>query len=218
MSDIPLPRSHVPRKILVICVVYSAMSSSGIRFDPPDLLVLRAVCRVESRELMPPANVIDGPLTTLLASLAITKGDYVSEAGNALTGPGRDFEASDSGLAGGWLRTRVAIAPKRGLTRRISSPTGELITKIFFLAKKIHHIGTRSLRQKKSLPENLVRYRASFTLRAARRAVLHNLRSGPCSRSPRGGRKAHFVRNRASWPGGELAGRVMILWGRNVLF
>jgi hypothetical protein len=45
-----------------------------------------------------------------------------------------------------------------------------MITKTFFLAKTIHRIGTRSLRQEKSLPENLAAYRAFFVLRAARQA------------------------------------------------
>jgi hypothetical protein len=34
-------------------------------------------------------------------TLKLLRGNYVSEAGNALTGPGRDFEASDSSPAGG---------------------------------------------------------------------------------------------------------------------
>jgi hypothetical protein len=69
---------------------------------------------------------------------------------------------------------RAAITPKRGLTRRISSSAGGMITKTFFLVKIIHRIGTRSFRQEKSLLENLAEYRASFTLWATRRTVSHN--------------------------------------------
>ena len=55
------------------------------------------------------------------------------------------------------------------------SPTaGSMIAKTFFLAKIIHRIGTQNLRGKKSLHENLTGYRIFFTLRAARRAVLHS--------------------------------------------
>jgi hypothetical protein len=41
-----------------------------------------------------------------------------------------------------------------GAFRRISLAAGGMIAKTFFLAKIIHRIGTRSLRGKKSLPEN----------------------------------------------------------------
>jgi hypothetical protein len=65
-------------------------------------------------------------------------------------------------------------SPKRGLTRRMSPAAGGMIAKTFFLAKIIHRIGTRSLRGKKGLHENLAGYRIFFALRAARRTVLHN--------------------------------------------
>jgi hypothetical protein len=52
---------------------------------------------------------------------------------------------------------------------------GSMITKTFFLAKVIHRILIRSLRGKKSLHENLAKYRIFLALRAvcraARRAV-----------------------------------------------
>jgi hypothetical protein len=51
---------------------------------------------------------------------------------------------------------------------------GGMIAKTFFLAKIIHRIRTRSLRGKKSLPENLAGYRVFFALQAARQAVLRN--------------------------------------------
>jgi hypothetical protein len=43
-----------------------------------------------------------------------------------------------------------------------------MIAKTFFLAKIIHRIGTRSLRGKKSLRENLADNGTFFALRAAR--------------------------------------------------
>jgi hypothetical protein len=43
---------------------------------------------------------------------------------------------------------------------------GFMIAKTFFLMLIIHRIGTRNLRDKKSLPENLVNYRAFLALRA----------------------------------------------------
>jgi hypothetical protein len=55
---------------------------------------------------------------------------------------------------------------------------GGMIAKTFFLAKIIHRILTRILRDKKSLRENLAGYRAFFALRAARRAVSHNRITG----------------------------------------
>jgi hypothetical protein len=74
----------------------------------------------------------------------------------------------------------VAIAPKRGLTRRTSPSAGGMIVKTFFLAKIIHRIGTRNLRQKKSLPENLAGYRVFFTLRAARQARTDRYPTSSC--------------------------------------
>jgi hypothetical protein len=59
--------------------IHSAMSSSGIKFDSPDLLALRVICRVESRELMPPVNVIDGPFTTFICGERTI--DYVAVRG-----------------------------------------------------------------------------------------------------------------------------------------
>jgi hypothetical protein len=56
----------------------------------------------------------------------------------------------------------------------MSPAASGMIAKTFFLVKIIHRIGTRSLRGKKSLRENLAGYRVLFALRAARRAVLHN--------------------------------------------
>jgi hypothetical protein len=44
-----------------------------------------------------------------------------------------------------------------------------MITKTLFLAKEIHRIGTRSIRDKKSLLETLAEYRAFFASRAVRR-------------------------------------------------
>jgi hypothetical protein len=45
-----------------------------------------------------------------------------------------------------------------------------MIAKTFFLAKIIHRIGTRSIRQKKSLLENQAENRTFFVPQAARRA------------------------------------------------
>jgi hypothetical protein len=45
-----------------------------------------------------------------------------------------------------------------------------MIAKTFFLAKIIHRIGTRNIRQEKSLLENQVEKRTLFVLRTARRA------------------------------------------------
>jgi hypothetical protein len=56
----------------------------------------------------------------------------------------------------------------------MSPAAGGMIAKTFFLAKIIHRIGTRSLRGKKGLHENMAGYRIFFALRAARRTVLHN--------------------------------------------
>jgi hypothetical protein len=58
----------------------------------------------------------------------------------------------------------------------MSPAAGGMIAKTFFLVKIIHRIGTRSLRSKKSLHENLAGYRISvlFALRSARQAVPHN--------------------------------------------
>jgi hypothetical protein len=50
---------------------------------------------------------------------------------------------------------------------------GDMITKIFFLAKIIHRIGARNLRQEKSFLENPGRYRVSFIFRAIGGAVSH---------------------------------------------
>jgi hypothetical protein len=56
----------------------------------------------------------------------------------------------------------------------MSPAAGGMIAKTFFLAKIIHRIGTRSLRGKKGLHENLAGYRIFFALRAARRTVSYN--------------------------------------------
>jgi hypothetical protein len=47
------------------------------------------------------------------------------------------------------------ILSRSGLTGRMSPEAGSMIAKIFFLAKIIHRIGTRSLRDKKSFPESM---------------------------------------------------------------
>jgi hypothetical protein len=74
--------------------------------------------------------------------------NYVSEVGDVLTRSGR-----------------AAIVPQKGLTTKIGPPADGMIAKTFFLTKIIHRIGTRSLRQEKSLRENLAGYRIFFTLR-----------------------------------------------------
>jgi hypothetical protein len=66
-----------------------------------------------------------------------------------------------------------------------------MIMKTFFLTKIIHRISIRSLRNKKSLPENLIRYRAFFVLRAAR--CLRDF-AGP------GTRAAEVWLRRPRWP------------------
>jgi hypothetical protein len=80
-------------------------------------------------------------------------------AKRVLNGPSATFSGGAS------PRARVTIVPQRGLTSRISSSAGGMIAKIFFLAKIIHRIGTRNLRQEKSLLENPAGYRIFFTLR-----------------------------------------------------
>jgi hypothetical protein len=48
-----------------------------------------------------------------------------------------------------------------------------MIVKTFFLAKEIHRIGTRSIRGKKGLHENLAGNGTFFALRATRGRALH---------------------------------------------
>jgi hypothetical protein len=55
------------------------MSSPGIELASPGLRAFHVVCRMESRELVPPANVIDGPLITFLRGERTT--DYIAVRG-----------------------------------------------------------------------------------------------------------------------------------------
>jgi hypothetical protein len=77
--------------------------------------------------------------------------------------PGRQAQARQAD--GGGLSDDMA---QKWINRENEPGYGSMIVKTFFLAKIIHRIGTRSLRGKKGLRENLADNDAFFTLRAAR--------------------------------------------------
>lgn len=59
---------------------------------------------------------------------------------------------------------------------------GLMITKVLFLVKEIHRIGTRDLRDKKGLLETSARYPTFFALRASRRGGLRGNSPSPLAR------------------------------------
>jgi hypothetical protein len=70
--------------------------------------------------------------------------------------PGGYSRVSRSSPASGWLRPERRYGPL-GINRENEPDGGLMIAKTFFLAKIIHRIGTKNLRDKKSLRENLGR-------------------------------------------------------------